>query len=234
MERGSHWLTMAHIPFLHKDFLSTVGKCQWVVVPYLVAMEILIVSLIPSGVKQEQNRWPRWISYYSFSTINSETLHISELCAIQYGRALYRLLRQLVLSDPALGTVYILKVDISDRFYSIELQREEYPKPEYDVEDPVNIPLTLPMVRKNSSHLFYTQMQNVTDLANSALSFHIPIQTHKYDNRVESDDKPKSPAIQPLLAALTCDPHLEHYNVRPLDYVDIFIDYFIFISQRHS
>ena len=36
---------------------------------------------------------------------------------MQFGHALDRILRELILTDPALGPVQLLKLDISDGFY---------------------------------------------------------------------------------------------------------------------
>ena len=47
---------------------------------------------------------------------------------MQYGRALDRLLREIFFADPALGPVYLLKVDFSDGFYRIGLHQEDAPK----------------------------------------------------------------------------------------------------------
>ena len=47
---------------------------------------------------------------------------------MQYGRALDRLLREIVFADPTLGPVYMLKADVSDGFYRIRIRREDAPK----------------------------------------------------------------------------------------------------------
>ena len=44
------------------------------------------------------------------------------LSAMQYGRALDCLIREIVYADPALGYVYLLKADVSDGFYRIWLR----------------------------------------------------------------------------------------------------------------
>ena len=78
------------------------------------------------------------------------------MSAIQYGRALDRLLREIIFADPALGPVYLLKADVSYGFYRIGLRPEKALKLGLiflsgTYEDPmVAIPLTLPMGWKNS------------------------------------------------------------------------------------
>ena len=84
--------------------------------------------LSPPGVKVEQDRRPRWLGDYSYFKTNAETFPVACLSAIQYGRALDCLIREIVYADPALGCVYLLKADVSDRFYRIGLLPEDAPK----------------------------------------------------------------------------------------------------------
>ena len=98
-----------------------VAKGQWVVLPYSVAKRLPGLRLSPPGVKIERDRRPRWIGDYSFNTINAETLPICDLSAMQYGRCLDRLLREIVYADPKLGPVHTIKADVSDGFYRIGL-----------------------------------------------------------------------------------------------------------------
>ena len=97
------------------------------------------------------------------------------MSAMQYGRALDCLIREIVYADPALGYVYLLKADVSDGFYCIGLRPTDAPKlglifPSGKGEDQMlAIPLTLPMGWKNSPPLFCTATETVADLANEAL-----------------------------------------------------------------
>ena len=92
------------------------------VLPYLVAKGLQGLRLSPPGVKVEPERKPRWLGDYSYFKTNAETLPVACLSAMQYGRALYRLIREIVYADPALGYVYLLKADLSDGFYCIGLR----------------------------------------------------------------------------------------------------------------
>ena len=81
---------------------------------------------------------------------------------MQYGRALDRLLHEIVFAELALCLIYLLKADVSDGFYRIGLRPEDAPKlgPIFpngvDEEPMVAIPLMLPMGWKNSPPLFCT------------------------------------------------------------------------------
>ena len=94
---------------------------------YLVTKELPGLRLSPLGLKEERERSPRWLGNYSYININCKTLPIAVLSNIQYSRSPERLIRELVKSNPALGTVRILNTDISDGFYCIGLRPKDAP-----------------------------------------------------------------------------------------------------------
>ena len=47
---------------------------------------------------------------------------------MQFGHTLDRLLREILLANPKLGPVYMMKVDIADGFYRINLTIDDIPK----------------------------------------------------------------------------------------------------------
>ena len=59
--------------------------------------------------------------------MNQETAPLALLEAMQSGHALDRILRELILADPALGPVKLLKLDISDGFYRVNLAIDNIP-----------------------------------------------------------------------------------------------------------
>ena len=73
-------------------------------------------------MKEEQDWRPRWLYDYSYSNVNVETLPISALYVMKYGRALDRLIREVIIEDPALGPVYVMEAGIINRFYHIGLR----------------------------------------------------------------------------------------------------------------
>ena len=111
---------------------------------------------------------------------------------MQYGCTLDRLLREIFFADPYLGPVYILKADVSGSFYSIDVHPKDAPNlglifPSGANEEPmVAIPITLPMVWKNSLTLFCTAAETVADLANEALRSHQPSKPHKLEQQAEA------------------------------------------------
>ena len=109
---GQHKPVTKHTPFIPEEFASMVEKGQWVVLPYLVNKRLLGLRLSLPIVKVERDRIPCWIIYYSYFKTNAKNLPVACSSSMQYSRALDRLLREIVFTDPALGPVYLPKADI--------------------------------------------------------------------------------------------------------------------------
>ena len=105
-----------------------IHKQQWVILPYSLVKDWPDLRISPPGVIPQHERRPRWICDYSFSNINFEALELFAKETMQYGHALDRLLRKILLSDPDLGPVYMHKIDVSDGFYRIHLSLLDIPK----------------------------------------------------------------------------------------------------------
>ena len=100
-----------------------------------------------------------------------------------------------------------------------------------DGEDMVAIPLTLPMVCNNHPTLFWTETETIVELVNVNFIIHMPMRSHKYDDSVKAVDTPKYKAPQTYLAMLIQDPYLKLWNMWPLDYINLFVDNFLGLSQ---
>ena len=159
LQRGPHQSCNNYIDFLKEEFADMIGKSQWVVLPFDLAKSLPNLTLSPPGVVPQWDRRPRWICDYSFSGINQDTVPLAPLESMQYGNALHRFLREILLADPRHGTVYMLKLDISDGFYRINLAPADVPKlgvvfPTVKDQPPlVALPLVLPMGWKNNTEL---------------------------------------------------------------------------------
>ena len=71
-----------------------VGKGQWVMLLYLVTQNLPGLRLSPPGVKEERDRLPGWLRNYSYSRLNCNTIPLTELLSVKYGRSLDCLLRK--------------------------------------------------------------------------------------------------------------------------------------------
>ena len=185
ISRGPHRSCQTHHDFLFEEFIDMIDKGQWVVLPLSAARKLPGLRTSPPGVVEQRNRRPRWIGDYSFFGVNSETQDIAATESMQFGRALERFLRELLLADPRYGPIYLMKTDASDGFYRVGLAPRDCPKlgllfptiPTLD-EPLVAIPLVLPMGWKNSPPIFSTATETVADVANAAISSSSPASPH--------------------------------------------------------
>ena len=110
---------------------------------------------------------------------------------MQFGLALDRILREILLANPEFGPVNLMKVDLSDGFYRIGLNIGDIPKlgvvfPTEPGEEPlVAFPLVLPMGWRNSPPIFSTATETIADLTNQRLLDPTPAQPHPLDEQAE-------------------------------------------------
>jgi hypothetical protein len=248
--RGSHQSCNKFLDFLSEEMVDFIHKKFWTVLPYSVARTIPHLRLAPFGVVPQHNRRPRIICDFSFYDQNTDTIPLAPLEAMQFGRALERFLRQILLADPRWGPIYMLKVDLSDGFYRVGLAPRDAPKlamvfpTRRHQPKLVAIPLVLPMGWKNSPPIFSAVTETIADVANSRLHAH---RRHEPPHRLES-----TAATPPPLTALaaphptpgnlpefiatalppTRDPYLHPPRGRPsLHAIDIFVDDFLGVCQ---
>ena len=94
---------------------------------------------------------------------------------MQFGHALDRIFREILLANPSHGPVYLTKTDLSDGFYRVNLNPDDAPRlglvfPTRPGEEKlVAIPLVAPMVWKNSPPVFSTATKMIADLTNTRL-----------------------------------------------------------------
>jgi len=105
-----------------------VAKNFWIVLPYDYVKELEGLHISPMGVGPQHERRPRIIVDYSFYDLNANTVKHAPPEAMQFGRALERLLAQIVHANPRYGPVQLIKVDIADGFYRVKVQTDDIPK----------------------------------------------------------------------------------------------------------
>ena len=86
------------------------------------------LRLSPPGVKVGRGQRPYLLGYYSFNTIDTNTLPLAPLTAMQYSYYLDLHLQEIVYTDPTLVPVYVLKVDVRYSIYHIRLRLINAPK----------------------------------------------------------------------------------------------------------
>ena len=196
VKRGPHRSCLHHIDFLEEEFIDMIKKEQWIILPFKVAKSLPGLRLSPPGVVPQRGRRPRWICDYSWSGINQATLPLAPSDSMQFGHALDRYLREILLSDPKLGPIYMLKLDISDGFYRVNLAPGDIPKlgvvfPSRQGKEPlVALPLVLPMGWKNSPPFFSAATETAADLANTNYRNKLKPLPHPLEHHAAKLDEP--------------------------------------------
>ena len=156
---------------------------------------------------------------------------------MQYGQALDHLIREIIISNPSLGPVHILKADVSDGFYRIGLQPTDSPNlgkvfpSKVEDEELVAIPITLYMGWKNLPPIFCTATETVADIANASLHCNTFVLPHRLDDIAEAIVREEPTTLHPEPAGLTRDQYISRTNANPTAYVDVFVNNFLGISQ---
>ena len=241
LARGPHKSAYEFEEFLREDMASMVEKNQWMVVPYDAVADVPGLRLSPIGVVPQHARRPRPIVDYSFYGVNDATQPNVPMDSMQFGQAFERLIRRIVLADPAKGPVQLLKVDLSDGFYRMWVSADDVPKlgvifPSADGEPPlVALPIGLPMGWTNSPPAFATGTETAADITNQAILKGRKYPPHRLEPEIDKAEPEPPPAIEQSNVAVPVpeqpDPRLAHARRRPLQQVEVYIDDFIGAAQ---
>lgn len=247
VQRGPHQSCFEYIDFLEEEFVSMIGKQQWVLLPYEAIKHLKNLRLSPPGVVPQRDRRPRWICDYTWSGVNPATAPIAPKEAMQFGHALDRILRQILHANPKYGHVYMIKLDISDGFYRIALCPHDVPKlgvifpTRPGVEPIVALPLVLPMGWANSPPIFSAATETIADITNQRYQSSLPTKRHHLDDlaatvEVESPTilQLHEPSTVPALATNPIsNPYLSSFTDR-VQYTDVFVDDFPALVQGNE
>jgi hypothetical protein len=174
--RGPHKSAQEHAAFVREEMADFCQQGFWVVLPLDEVIDMKLLRLSPLGVVPQRNRRPRLINDLSFSEVNADTVKTGPAEAMQFGRALTRILYQVRHANPEFGPVYASKLDVADGFYRLGVNARQalrlaclLPR---DQQEPqlVAIPLALPMGWVESPPYFCAATETVADLANSRLN----------------------------------------------------------------
>lgn len=164
---------------------------------------------------------------------------------MQYGRALERYLCNILLADPRFGPVYMMKCDMADGYYRLNLVISDIPRlavsfPSEQHDEPlIALPLVLPMGWKNSGPAFCAAIETIADMTNKVISEGNPQPSHPLETIAQNMDHHSKP---PTIASLAAhqpgviplrSPFLHRPTPKQAAYVDIFVDDFIALVQGY-
>jgi hypothetical protein len=193
VSRGAHKLATEHIDFLRDEMADMVDRATWMALPYHWLRKLRHLCISPIGVVPQHERRPRLIVDYSFSGINDETVLLSPREAMQFGRALKRIIAQVVHSDPKFGPVQFIKIDIADAFYRVWLRVPVEDIVKLGVAIPllatkqklIALPLALPMGWTQSPPTFCAVTETIADVANERLCRNSKSPPHRLDEAAD-------------------------------------------------
>lgn len=236
MQRGPHKSAYEHVDFLRNEMVDMIDKDIWVVLPYDIVKTLPDLRLSPIGVVPQHERRPRTIVDYSYFGVNNDTADTAPVEAMQFGRALERILSTIVEANPRYGPVYLIKIDISDGFYRIKMNVHDIPKlgvtfPSTEGEEPlVALPLFLPMGWKNSPPNFCAVTETIADVANERIrKWEVP-PTHHLEE-LANTPTPVPGQDEPVTRyTRRRDPQLPRRD-RLVASTDVFVDDFVGLAQ---
>ena len=95
--------------------LDFCAQGYWMVLPFDAGVTSLPhLRLSPLGVVPQHDRRPRLIVDYSDSGLNDDTVPMAPKEAMQFGRALSRVLTTIVHADQWYGPVFLSKINVAD------------------------------------------------------------------------------------------------------------------------
>jgi hypothetical protein len=164
---------------------------------------------------------------------------------MQFGRALERIITQVVHSDPRFGPVKFIKIDLSDGFYQIFVNATDIPKlgvafPTLSGEEPlVAFPLALPMGWTESPPYFCAFTETIADVANERILKwrrppRHPLERAANTTSLHQAPKVSKPAVSTTIPATIQPRHrnsLLPNQQRILGAIDVFVDDFIGAAQ---
>jgi hypothetical protein len=202
-----------------------IKKGQWTVFPARLVRHMRKLRISPIRVVSQRDRQPRTVVDYSLCDVNEDTVPWAPSEAMQFGRALHRILRRILESHPRFGPVYISKVVIVEGFYRVWLLPSDIPTPGVALpttkgdEPMIGFPLALPMGWVNSPPYFTVATKTIANLANAALATTANFPSHRLEAISETDpdsvaayQDPPSPHRAPPVATAVPEDRIHEYS----------------------
>jgi hypothetical protein len=236
--RGSHKSSHGERAFVATEILDFTQQGYWLVLPYHVVKDWPNLRISPLGVVPQRDRRPRLIVDYTFSGVNIDTVPLAPREAMQFGRALQRILSAIVHADPRYGPVQLAKIDIADGFYRVWLRLADVPKlgvvlPTAPGFTPlIAFPLALPMGWVESPPYFTSFTETACDLANDMLAAHDPRLhcVHRLE-AVAATPPADDETLPPATTTRRATAGKISGKQLPLGAVDVYVDDFLLLAQ---
>jgi len=239
VKRGAHQSCDEHLEFLREEILDFVRKGFWTLLPYRLVKQRLRAKIdglkrlrvSPIGIVPQRERRPRLIVDYTYYGVNQETQQLSPSEAMQFGRALERILYNVRHANPAYGPVFLGKIDLADGFYRVWLTTSAIPElavafPKYEGEEQmVAMPLVLPMGWVDSPPAFCAVTETVADIANN-IPYQAAMPPHPMEGLVDTPPEPLDDGGPRENEAHQGPPVLRPFR-HPVRHIEIYVDDYV-------
>lgn len=238
--RGSHKSATEHTEFVCAELLEFCQQGYWTVLPLSTVQDWPNLRLSPLGVVPQRDRRSRLIVDYTFSNVNQETVRLAPPEAMQFGRALQRVVTNIVHADPRYGPPKMAKIDIADGFYRVWVRASDIPilgvvlpHSSGTASMPmVAFPLALPMGWVESPPFFTTITETACDLTNRAMSSREQLPVHRLEAASCTPPADRFPVSIPTAWTLANTQFSGSLATsRPLATADVYVDDFLLVAQ---
>jgi hypothetical protein len=234
-QRGPHIsAAKVYASFVREDMWNMIREGYWCVLPFAAVQHLAHLKLSPAGMVPQRERRPRIILDYSFppmDNVNTSSLPIAPLHAMQFGQAFQRLIQRIVYCNQHYGPPWMAKLDLADGYYRVPLS--PLAALELAVVLPgdgahkhlIGIPLSLPMGWTNSPPYFCAFTETITDVANASRG-HTSLPIHPLEPSLHLPTLPQhttfaGSALRPLGPS----------SLPPLSTIDVYLDDFMAVAQ---
>ena len=240
--RGSHQSAKAHVEFVCEELLEFCQQGYWIVLPLDAVRTLPNLRLSPLGVVPQRERRPRLIVDYTYSKVNEETVRLAPPEAMQFGRALQRVMTNVAHANPRYGPPKLAKVDIADGFYRVWLRLADIPKLGVVLPCPagttplIAFPLALPMGWVESPPYFTMLTETACDLANQAMGHYGRLPKHRLEATARTPPEGHSEVLGPPTWRMDNTQFVGTHPTAPLATADVYVDDFLLVAQtkRHQ
>jgi hypothetical protein len=105
-----------------------IQKGQWTILSFNAVKNWINLCISPPGVVPQRDKRTMWIVVYLFYDVNDETLALVAEGSMQFGHALDRIIRHILMADPVHGPLFLIMIDILDEFFHIDMNPEDIPR----------------------------------------------------------------------------------------------------------
>ena len=232
IQRGNHPSAHAFTEFLRTEMCDMRAKGMFIVLPYALLRHHPQLRISPLGCVPQRDRRPRIINDYTFSGVNPSTNKMAPPEAMQWGRAINRVLWYIYTADRRHGPVLLSKTDLSDGFYQMHLTptgalQLAVPFPSSPTEPKlVAVPTRLPMGWTESPPAFSAVTETIADITNYQLEVDDTMPPSHLMEPLASKYVPLLPSVPDQFPIIETGPLR-----RPLAYVDVYVDDFLKLCQ---